>query len=104
MTNTLMNPRTTAVLDRLFQAAEDDESRHVAVDLSDAWGAADFLNSAGCRVAVVDGSVIASFRQRTEDIGLGVRDQGRVQGFNLRKMREVDVHLFTADPSAARSQ
>ncbi|MCR4282529.1 MAG: glycosyltransferase family 39 protein, partial [Bauldia sp.] len=63
----------------------------------DGWRAADFLNSAGCRVAAVDTSVISSFRQRADDLGLGVRDQGRVAGFNLRKMRHVDIHLFVAE-------
>jgi 4-amino-4-deoxy-L-arabinose transferase-like glycosyltransferase len=62
----------------------------------DPWSAADFLNSAGCRIAVVDTSQISSFRQRAEDLGLGLLDRGRVTGFNLRKMRAVDLHLFTA--------
>ena len=61
-----------------------------------AWSAADFLNSAGCRIAVVDTSQLPSFRQRAEDLGLDIRDRGRVTGFNLRKMRLVDLHLFTA--------
>lgn len=64
--------------------------------LVDAWSAADFLNSAGCRIAVVDTSQISSFRQRAEDLGLSILDRGRVAGFNLRQMRPVDVHLFTA--------
>jgi hypothetical protein len=68
----------------------------------DGWAAADFLNSTGCRVAAVDRSQIASFRQRTDDIGLAVTDQGTVPGFNPRKMRAVEIHLFTADgPGAA---
>ncbi|HEY5080646.1 MAG TPA: glycosyltransferase family 39 protein [Bauldia sp.] len=63
--------------------------------LVDAWSAADFLNSAGCRVAIVDRSQVPSFRQRAEDLGLEVRDRGQVTGFNLRKMRVIDLHLFT---------
>jgi 4-amino-4-deoxy-L-arabinose transferase-like glycosyltransferase len=62
----------------------------------DGWGAADFLNSAGCRVAAVDRSQISAFRQRAEDIGLDIVDRGQVGGVNLRKMRSADVHLFTA--------
>lgn len=69
----------------------------------DGWGAADFLNSSGCRVAAVDSSVITSFRQRTDDLGIAVRDWGRVTGFNLRKMRNVDVHVFTTEPGTIRS-
>jgi len=64
--------------------------------LVDAWSAADFLNSAGCRMAVVERSQIPSFRQRAEDIGLAVRDRGHVIGVNLRKMNAADLHLFTA--------
>jgi 4-amino-4-deoxy-L-arabinose transferase-like glycosyltransferase len=60
----------------------------------DAWAAADFLNTAGCRVAAVDTSQVSAFRQRAEDIGLPVVDRGQVGGFDLRKMRVVDIHLF----------
>jgi 4-amino-4-deoxy-L-arabinose transferase-like glycosyltransferase len=64
--------------------------------LVDAWSAADFLNSAGCRVAVVERTQIPAFRQRADDLGLTVRDRGHVVGVNLRKMRAADLHLFTA--------
>jgi 4-amino-4-deoxy-L-arabinose transferase-like glycosyltransferase len=67
-----------------------------ATRMVDAWGAADFLNSAGCRVAAVDTAQISAFRQRAEDIGLTVVDRGQVGGFDLRKMRVVDIHLFVA--------
>ncbi len=63
----------------------------------DAWGAADFINTAGCQVAAVDASQITSFRQHAEDLGMKVTDRGRVLGIDLRKMRDVDMHLFTAD-------
>ena len=63
----------------------------------DAWSAADFLNTTGCQIAAVDASQITSFRQHAEDIGLKVADRGHVKGVDLRKMRIVDVHLFTAD-------
>ena len=63
--------------------------------LVDPWSAADFLNSAGCRIAAVDASQISAFHQRVEDIGIAVVDRGHVQGFDLRRMRAVDVHLFT---------
>lgn len=62
--------------------------------LVDAWSAADFLNSAGCRVAVIDASQISAFRQRAEDLGLDLADLGRIGGLDLRKMRKVDIHLF----------
>ena len=65
--------------------------------LVDAWAAADFLNTTGCRVAAVDRSQIASFRQRADDLGLAVVDRGRVDGFNPRKMRSVEIHLFVAE-------
>lgn len=63
----------------------------------DAWTAADFLNTSGCRIAVVDRSVITSFRQRADDLGLGVVDIGRIEGFNPRRMRAVELHLFLAE-------
>jgi hypothetical protein len=65
----------------------------------DAWGAADFLNTAGCRIAAVDTSQISAFRQRAEDLGLALVDRGEVGGFDLRKMRVVDIHLFVAGGS-----
>jgi hypothetical protein len=68
--------------------------------LVDAWSAADFLNSAGCRIAAVDTSQISAFRQRAEDLGLAIVDRGRVGGFDLRKMRVVDIHLFVAGGAA----
>ena len=64
--------------------------------LVDAWSAADFLNSSGCRMAAVDIAQIAAFRQRAEDLGLIVVDRGRLRGVDLRKMRVVDIHLFIA--------
>lgn len=64
--------------------------------LVDAWSAADFLNTAGCRIAAVDRSQISAFRQRAEDLGLALIDKGRVGGFDLRKMHVVDIHLFVA--------
>ncbi len=48
----------------------------------------------------VDTSQLQSFRQRAEDLGLDVRDRARVTGFILRKMRTVDLHLFTAANAA----
>ena len=65
----------------------------------DPWAAADFLSTSGCRVAAIDASQVSSFRQRADDLGISVVDHGHVAGFNLRKMRTVDVHLFTAGRS-----
>jgi 4-amino-4-deoxy-L-arabinose transferase-like glycosyltransferase len=64
--------------------------------LVDAWAAADFLNTAGCRIAAVDTAQISAFRQRAEDLGLSLVDRGQVGGFDLRKMRVVEIHLFVA--------
>jgi 4-amino-4-deoxy-L-arabinose transferase-like glycosyltransferase len=66
----------------------------------DGSAAADFLNSAGCRIAAVDRSAIASFRQRADDLGLVIRDRDQIKGFNPRKMRSVEIHLFVADSGA----
>ena len=63
--------------------------------LTDGGGAADFLNVRGCRVAAVDTSQISSFRQRADDLGLDLVERGRVHGFDTRKMRRVDIHLFS---------
>ncbi|MEJ0012995.1 MAG: glycosyltransferase family 39 protein [Bauldia sp.] len=68
--------------------------------LVDAWSAADFLNTNGCRIAVVDASQISAFRQRAEDLGLALVDKGRIGGFDLRKMHVVDIHLFVAGGAA----
>jgi 4-amino-4-deoxy-L-arabinose transferase-like glycosyltransferase len=67
-----------------------------ATRLVDAWSAADFLNIPGCRLAAVDRSQIPPFHQRADDLGLGVSDLGHVNGFDLRKMHVVEVHLFAA--------
>ena len=63
--------------------------------LTDGAGAADFLNVRGCRVAAVDMSQISSFRQRADDLGLDLAERGRVHGFDTRKMRRADIHLFS---------
>ena len=63
--------------------------------LTDGAGAADFLNVRGCRVAAVDMSQISSFRQRADDLGLDLVERGRVHGFDTRKMRRADIHLFS---------
>ena len=65
-------------------------------ELTDGFGAADFLDQAGCRIAAVDTSQISSFRQQADDLGVEPVERGRVVGFNLRKMRRVDIHLFSA--------
>jgi 4-amino-4-deoxy-L-arabinose transferase-like glycosyltransferase len=63
--------------------------------LTDGWGAADFLNARGCRIAAIDTSQISSFRQRADDLGLDLIERGRVVGVDTRKMRRVDMHLFS---------
>ncbi len=63
--------------------------------LVDARSAAEFLNSAGCRVALVEAGQIPAFRHRAEDLGLLLRDGGNVPGFNVGKMKGANVHLFT---------
>ncbi len=63
--------------------------------LTDGAGAADFLNRRGCHVAAVDTTQISSFRQRADDLGLDLIERGRVSGFNTRKTRHVDIHLFS---------
>jgi 4-amino-4-deoxy-L-arabinose transferase-like glycosyltransferase len=63
--------------------------------LVDARGAAEFLDTAGCRVALVDARQIPAFRHRAEDLGLVLRDDGNLRGFNMGKMTEANVHLFS---------
>ncbi len=63
--------------------------------LTDGTGAADFLNGHGCRIAAIDTSQISSFRQRADDLGLDLVERGRVHGFDTRKMRRLDMHLFS---------
>lgn len=63
--------------------------------LTDGAGAADFLNLRGCRIAAVDTTQISSFRQHADDLGLDLTEHGRVKGFDTRKTRRVDIHLFS---------
>ena len=49
----------------------------------------------GCRIAAIDTSQISSFRQRADDLGLDLIERGRVVGVDTRKMRRVDMHLFS---------
>jgi 4-amino-4-deoxy-L-arabinose transferase-like glycosyltransferase len=92
---------TTPCADPVFAATGYPEESLVfalgpETRLVDAWSAANFLNSAGCRVAVVERNQIPSFRQRADDLGLAVRDRAHVVGVNMRKMQAADLHLFTA--------
>jgi hypothetical protein len=66
--------------------------------LLDATGAADFMDGGDCRIAAVDTSQISSFRQRAEDLGTSLVDGGLVTGFDLRKLRRVDIHVFVVGP------
>lgn len=63
--------------------------------LTDGTGAADFLNVQACRVAAIDTTQISSFRQRADDLGLDLVERGRVNGFDTRKTRRVEMHLFS---------
>lgn len=86
--------------DPLFAAAGFPEESLVLMAgrgtlLTDGWGAADFLNAKGCRIAAVDTTQISSFRQHADDLGLDLVERGRVNGIDTRKMRRVDIHLFS---------
>lgn len=86
--------------DPLFAAAGFPEESLVLMAgrgtlLTDGWGAADFLNAKGCRIAAVDTTQISSFRQHADDLGLDLVERGRVNGFDTRKMRRVEIHLFS---------
>jgi len=61
-------------------------------------GAADFLAGNGCRVAIVDAGVNEAFLSRAEDIGLAVRERGRVEGYAVPRGRFVTLILYTAGP------
>ena len=85
--------------DPIFAAAGFPEESLVllagrATLLTDGWGAADFLNVKGCRIAAIDTTQISSFRQHADDLGLDLVERGRVDGFDTRKARRVDIHLF----------
>ncbi len=69
--------------------------------ITDGSGAADFLNVKGCRIAAVDTTQISSFRQHADDLGLDLVERGRVKGIDTRKMRRVDIHLFSVRGSGA---
>ena len=89
-----------ACADPIFAAAGFPEESLVLIAgrgtlITDGWGAADFLNVKGCRIAAVDTTQISSFRQHGDDLGLDLVERGRVNGFDTRKMRRVDIHLFS---------
>ncbi len=63
--------------------------------ITDGWGAADFLNIKGCRIAAIDTTQISSFRQRADDLGLDLVERGRVRGVDTRTTRRIDIHLFS---------
>jgi hypothetical protein len=69
--------------------------------LTDGAGAAEFLDVRACRIAAVDTTQIASFRQRADDLGLDLAERGRVKGFDTRKTRRVDIHLFSVRGTGA---
>ena len=69
--------------------------------LTDGGGAADFLNVRGCRIAAVDTTQISSFRQRADDLGLDLVERGRIKGVDTRKMRRMDIHLFSVRGTGA---
>jgi 4-amino-4-deoxy-L-arabinose transferase-like glycosyltransferase len=62
-------------------------------------GAADFLAGAGCRVAIVEAAANEAFLSRAEDIGLQVRERGRLQGYAVPRGRFVTLILYTAAKS-----
>jgi 4-amino-4-deoxy-L-arabinose transferase-like glycosyltransferase len=64
--------------------------------LAAAGGAADFLAGNGCRVAIVEAAASEAFLSRAEDIGLAVRERGRLQGYALPRGRFVTLILYTA--------
>jgi hypothetical protein len=86
--------------DPLFAAAGFPEESLVLMAgrgtlLTDGAGAGDFLNLRACRIAAIDTTQISSFRQRADDLGLDLVERGRIRGFDTRKTRRVDIHLFS---------
>ena len=53
----------------------------IKTQILDGAGAANFLNRGGCRLVVVEGRQLSSFRQRAKDLGLDIDVRGRGSGF-----------------------
>ena len=70
----------------------------IKTQILDGAGAANFLNRGGCRLVVVEGRQLSSFRQRAEDLGLDIDVRGRVQGFDLGNGRWLTLGLYVARP------
>ena len=70
----------------------------IKTQIVDGAGAANFLNRGGCRLVVVEGRQLSSFRQRAEDLGLDIDVRGRVQGFDLGNGRWMTLGLYVATP------
>ena len=65
------------------------------IRITDGAGAANFLNGPPrCRFAIVESRQLSSFRQRAEDLGLGLVNLGRVPGISLGVGRRVTVQVF----------
>ncbi|TAK50215.1 MAG: glycosyl transferase [Xanthobacteraceae bacterium] len=65
--------------------------------LTDASGAADFLQQGQCRFALVEGRYERAFAQRAEAIGLLYAVTARVEGYNYIHGRQISVAIFSSD-------
>lgn len=65
--------------------------------LTDASGAADFLQQGPCRFALVDQRLERAFAQRAEAIGLRYAVATRVDGYNYTYGRRVSVAIFRSE-------
>jgi hypothetical protein len=62
--------------------------------LTDAAGAAEFLQGGECRFALVESGHEASFARQAEAIGLRYAAGPRVEGINISKGRPVTIAVF----------
>jgi hypothetical protein len=62
--------------------------------LTDASGAADFLNGGECRFAFIEARQARNFAQRAEAIGLLISPVAKVDAFNLGNVRAAAIEVF----------
>ena len=67
--------------------------------LTDASGAADFLNQGSCRFAIVEQRSERGFAQRAEAIGLRYDVAARIDGYNISQGRAISITIFRSEGS-----
>jgi hypothetical protein len=65
-----------------------------STQLTDASGAADFLQQGSCRFAFIEEHQEAAFASRAKTIGLDYDRRASIEAFNLGRVQPVDIAVF----------